>query len=127
MAESALGFLLRTLREQRGLSLRELARLSEVDHAYIYRLETGDKEAPSNEVLTKLLRALKAGKRESDMLHFVAQHQTDTEWVGLTLKDNSISFNEFTTVAATAFRGKRPNYLDQLARVRRLMSEDGDG
>jgi transcriptional regulator with XRE-family HTH domain len=127
MPESALGFLLRNLREQRGLSLRELARLSEVDHAYIYRLEAGAKESPSDEVLTKLMRALKAGKRENDMLHFVAQHQADAEWVGLALKDPNITFTEFTTVAATAFRGKRPNYLDQLARVRRLMSEDRDG
>ena len=33
MAEAALGFLLRKLREDRGLSLRELAQLAGVDHA----------------------------------------------------------------------------------------------
>ena len=43
MPESALGFLIRFLREQRGLSLRELGRLAGVDHAYIHRLETGEK------------------------------------------------------------------------------------
>lgn len=127
MPESALGFLLRNLRERRGLSFRELARLSEVDHAYIYRLETGDKESPSDDVLTKLTRALKVGKRENEMLYFVAQHQADPEWVSLTLNDPTITFPEFTAVAATAFRGKHPNYLDQLARVRRLMGENEDG
>ena len=63
MAQTALGLLLQHLRERRGLKLRELGQLSEVDHAYIYRLEVGDKEAPSDEVLTKLIRGLKPGKR----------------------------------------------------------------
>ena len=51
--ESALGVLLRSLRDGRGLNLRELGLLAEVDHAYIYRLETGAKESPSEEVLSK--------------------------------------------------------------------------
>ncbi len=62
MPESALGVLLKKMREQRGLSFRELGRLAELDHAYIYRLEAGDKDDPSTEALGKLTRALKAGK-----------------------------------------------------------------
>ena len=54
MQETGLGVLLQHLREKRGLSLRELGQLSGVDHAYIYRLETGEKEAPSEEVVSKL-------------------------------------------------------------------------
>ena len=41
MPAPALGSVLRALREKRGLSLRELGQLAEVDHAYIHRLETG--------------------------------------------------------------------------------------
>lgn len=41
MPTSALGVWLKALRGD--LSLRELAQRSEVDHAYIYRLETGAK------------------------------------------------------------------------------------
>ena len=73
MPQTALGFLLQNLREERGLSFRELALLADIDHAYIYRLETGAKESPSDEVLSKLIRALKAAKREAEMLRYLAR------------------------------------------------------
>ena len=126
MPDSALGLLLRNLRGQRGLSLRELGRLAEVDHAYIYRLETGDKEAPSSDALAKLVRALKPGKREVAMLVFLAQNtNTGAELVELTLNDPSISFNVFAGVAGFAFRGKRPNYPELIARVKSWEDESG--
>ena len=71
MAQPALGFLLQRLREERKLSLREFAQLAGIDHAYIYRLETGDRESPSEEILSKLIRALKVGKREAEMLRYL--------------------------------------------------------
>jgi transcriptional regulator with XRE-family HTH domain len=126
MAEAALGFLLRSLREQRGLSLRELARLAEVDHAYIYRLETGDKESPSPEVLAKLAKALKCGKREADMLRYLSEHsETATELVDLVVKDPSITYDIFTAAASMSFRGKRPDYAKLIERVRRFLDEEG--
>jgi transcriptional regulator with XRE-family HTH domain len=128
MPDSALGILLKNLREQRGLSLRELGRLAEVDHAYIFRLETGDKEAPSADALAKLVRALKPAKREADMLHFLVQNtDTSAELVQLALQDPSISFNVFAGVAGFAFRGKRPNYPELIARVKNWEKDDPDG
>ncbi len=128
MPDSALGVLLKNLREQRGLSLRELGRLAEVDHAYIYRLETGDKEAPSADALAKIIRALKPGKREADMLQFLVQNtNTAAELVELTLQDLTVSFNVFAGVAGFAFRGKRPNYPELIARVKSWEADDGDG
>lgn len=62
------GALLRLLREQRGFSLRELGRLAGIDHAYIHRLEIGSKGAPSDPVIMKLARVLKADKSETDIL-----------------------------------------------------------
>jgi HTH-type transcriptional regulator, competence development regulator len=130
MAEAALGFLLRKLREERGLSLRELAQLAAIDHAYIYRLETGAKEAPSEEVLSKLIRALKAGKREAEMLRYLAAH-TDTrpDLVAHALADPSVTFEVFSAVASTAFRGTgRPDYAKQIERIRRILAdENGNG
>ena len=94
MARSALGFLLRNLREERGLSLRELAQLAEIDHAYVYRLETGDKKLPSEEVLSKLVRALKASKREADMLRYVAAHpETDAGFVAHVRQDPTVTYD----------------------------------
>jgi HTH-type transcriptional regulator, competence development regulator len=127
MGESALGVLLQWLRNQRGLSLRELAQLSDVDHAYIYRLETGDKESPSVDVISKLLRALKAGRRESDMVRYLADHAaTDPELVRNAVADKTVTYEVFAMVAGAAHRGAKPDYPKLIARARMLL-EDDDG
>ena len=126
MAQSALGFLLRNLREERGLSLRELAQLAEIDHAYVHRLETGAKESPSEEVLSKLIRALKAPKREAEILRYVAEHaETEAGLVAHVRQDATVTFDEFAGTAAMAFRGTaRPDYATRIARVRRILNEE---
>jgi transcriptional regulator with XRE-family HTH domain len=126
MAQPALGFLLRNLREERGLTLREVAQLADIDHAYVYRLETGDKESPSGEVLTKLLRALKPPKREAEMLYFVAAHpETDASLVAHVRQDSTVTYEIFASVAGAAFRGTaRPDYPKLIERVRKIIGEE---
>lgn len=128
MAQPAFGLavVLQSLREERGLSLRELAQLTDIDHAYIYRLETGDKESPSEEVLSKLIRALKAGKRESDMLRYLAHFtETDAALVTHVLKDPTITYELFASVAGAAFRGTvRPDYPKLIERVRKILDAE---
>lgn len=125
MGQTALGLLLQQLREERGLSLRELAQLASVDHAYIYRLESGDKESPSDAVLAKLVRALKVGKREADMLRYLASHtKTDPALVTHVLDDKTVSYEIFTSVAGAVFRGTRPDYAKLVERVRRILDEE---
>jgi HTH-type transcriptional regulator, competence development regulator len=129
VAQPALGLLLQSLREERRLSLRELAQLGDIDHAYIYRLETGDKESPSEEALSKLIRALKVGKREADMLRYLAKHtETDAGLVAHTLKDPTVSYEIFTSAAGAAFRGTaRPDYSKLIERVRRILQDENGG
>jgi transcriptional regulator with XRE-family HTH domain len=130
MAETALGFLLRNLREERGLSLREAAQLAGIDHAYVYRLETGAKESPSEEVLSKLIRALKAPRREAEMLRYLAAHsETEAALVAHVREDPTVTYEIFAAAAGAAFRGTtRPNYATLISRVRRILSEeDGRG
>ena len=126
MTKTGFGLLLQNLREGRKLSLRELAQLSEVDHAYIYRLENGEKVSPSEDVILKLIRALKAGKREADMIRYLAKHtDTDNTLVDLILKDPTISYEIFTSVAGAAFRGSgRPDYPKLIERVRKILKEE---
>jgi hypothetical protein len=97
-----------------------------MDHAYIYRLETGDKESPSEEVLTKLVRALKAGKREGEMLRYLAWHaETDAALVTHVLSDSTITYEVFKTVAGVTFRGTvRTGYPKLVERVRRILNEE---
>lgn len=128
MPESALGVWLKGLREANKLSLRELAQRSEVDHAYIYRLETGAKEAPSNEVVDKLTAALSPSKRDVEVFHFLASHPNiDINIVSFIWQDPNVTFDEFHMLTTVVNRGARPDYATSLARIRRIMQEDADG
>src|ERR1700688_4934809 len=130
MAQPAFGLLLQRLREERRLSLRELGQLAGIDHAYIYRLDAGDKESPSEEILTKLIRALKAGKRDADVLRYLAQHpQVDPGLVEHAMTDPTLNFEEFCAVAVMAFRGSgRSDYGNLVEGVRRILREEnGNG
>jgi len=123
---TALGALLRRLRDARGLNFREVAQLASVDHAYIQRLETGAKTSPSDEVLTRLIKALKAPKREALMLPFLTRYpDTPPALVEFVEDDESISFEEFRGLATLAHRGTgRPDYAVQLARLRAFWDDD---
>jgi transcriptional regulator with XRE-family HTH domain len=124
MPETALGRLLKDLRGERGLTLREVAQLGEVDHAYVHRLETGAKEAPSDEVLSKLSRALRPGRRDADIMKFLATHPAvDPELVDAVRKDPSVTFEEFQAATSMVSRGTRPDYPTLLARIRKFMKE----
>jgi len=129
MPQSALGAMLQFLRDRRGLSIRELARLAEIDHAYIYRLEVGDKESPSDDVQAKLIRALKGDRRDADILKYVVEHPTTP--VGLVthvLNDNTIRYDVFSSAAGAVYRGAtRPDYDKLITRVRRILDEENDG
>ena len=125
MGQTALGVLLEHLRELRGFSLRDLADLSKVDHAYIYRLEKGDKESPSGDVLSRLIRPLKAGVRDADMLRYLAEHtETDPGLVKHVVTDPTISFEVFAMVAGAAHRGTKPDYSKLLARARATLADE---
>ena len=128
MRQNALGFLLKRLREHRGLSLRELAQLAGVDHAYVYRLETGAKESPSEQILLKLIRVLKPKEREIQILYYLVEHtKTDVELVAYTLQDPTVTYDIFASAAGAAFRGSsRPDYPKLITRVRRILEEDDE-
>lgn len=128
MNQTGLGVLLQHLREARGLKLRELAQLAQVDHAYVHRLETGVKERPSEEVLRKLVRGVNAGKREAAMLGYLAEHpRTSPALVELAIGDGTITYEIFAAAAGAAFRGSgRPDYRKLVDRVRRVLDEEDD-
>src|ERR1700730_189292 len=102
------GSALRHFREERTLSLRELSILSGVDHAYIHRLEAGDKTAPSPDVLDKLARGLKLAahkRRVLDLLTASGDMDSQLFEVALEVPDRY----DLVKVAATmSFRGARP-------------------
>lgn len=121
---SGLGVALRTLRERRKLSIRELGSLAEIDHAYIYRLEQGEKTSPSPERIATLLTVLKANPRESAMVRWLGEHSDAwDELVTHCLGDPSVTLEEFTMAAGVRHRGNaRPSPSVLIERVRRVLS-----
>jgi transcriptional regulator with XRE-family HTH domain len=122
MPETALGIWLKDLRDRRGMSLREVAERSRVDHAYIYRLETGTKEAPSEDVVGKLISALTPPERDAEILRFLVDHTNiDVKLIEFVRDDPAIDFEEFHMLTTTVNRGARPDYATSLARIRKFM------
>ena len=124
MPDSALGGWLKGLRDDRGWSLREVAQRADVDHAYVYRLETGAKESPSGEVIDKLIVALTPSPRDVEILRFLAGHpNVDPGLADFARRDASVTPQEFHMLTTVVNRGARADYTTSLARIRRFMSE----
>jgi len=127
MPPNAFSTALMLLREGRTLTRRELSKLAEVDHAYELRLESGEKENPSDETIGKLMRGLrlKAGDRDAQILKYTAMYpQTWNDFVAHVLRDPTVTMDEFTMGAGMMNRGERPAPAVILERVRRVLSED---
>lgn len=126
--QSGLGAALRRLRERRTLSTRELGRLSEIDHAYIYRLEVGEKSSPSSELIGTLLSVLKANARDAAIVKWLVDHPDAwTDLVEFVLDDPSVTLEEFTIAAGVRHRGDaRPTPATLIERVRRALRAAAD-
>ncbi len=123
MTQSGLGLLLRKLREARDLSSRELGQLADIDHTYIYRLETGEKQSPSDELLTRLLRVLKADQREIEMAQWLTANEANPDWVEYTL-GTDMTAEMFEMGASMRHRGgARPDMQTIEARVRKAFQD----
>ncbi|KLB48363.1 helix-turn-helix domain-containing protein, partial [Xanthomonas euvesicatoria] len=106
MPQTGLGVALKTLRERRTLSLREVGQLASVDHAYVHRLESGDKTSPSQDLLGKLVKVLKPSARDAEIVNWLAMHEdADPLLVEFVLKDESVELDIFTAAAGVRHRG----------------------
>jgi HTH-type transcriptional regulator, competence development regulator len=124
MTQSGLGFLLRRLRETRNLSSRELGQLADIDHTYIYRLETGEKQSPSDGILARLLRVLKAGSREQEMAQWLAINEANPDWVEHAMVTPDLTAEMFEMGASMRHRGgARPDMQTIEARVRKAFED----
>ncbi len=126
MPQTGLGVALKTLREKRTLSLREVGELSKIDHAYVHRLETGEKTNPSQDLVDKLLKVLKPAERDATLVKWLVDHtDTDPDLVEFVLKDPQIAIHEFTAAAGIRHRStSRPDPATLIARIKRAFAED---
>jgi len=125
------GDLLKRFREERQFTLRDLGKLSEIDHAYIYRLETGEKVTPSDDTVKALVKALKLDSRRASILRFLMAHQVPDDLVEIVLNEPEHDLADFESVAAMSHRGARPKakedwrrLLDRVRQAREEFEED---
>jgi len=128
MPQTGLGVAIKTLRERRTLSLRETAQLSSVDHAYVHRLETGEKTNPSLNLIEKLIKVLKPSERDAVLVTWLVDHaDTDPSLVEFVLQDPSVSIDVFTAAAGVRHRGNaRPDPATLIARIKRAFEDDDE-
>jgi transcriptional regulator with XRE-family HTH domain len=103
------GDALKRYREERGLSLRELDKLSGVNYAYIQRLESNDKTAPSDEKIDALCIALKLSPQRRGVLKslLMTQPVPDALFEAM-LKHPVATVDAFLIASRVSFRGARP-------------------
>lgn len=128
MAESAFGVVLRKLRERRELSLRDLGALAEVDHAYISKIERGDKEPPPDETFARLSRHLKAAQHELAILKFLhANNAVDPALALQALADPEVTPEIMAIAVSVVHRGAgRPTpaqWLERAKNAKRAMED----
>ena len=128
MSQTGLGVALKTLRERRTLSLREIGQLSSVDHAYVHRLESGEDTYPSADLVEKLLKVLKPGERDAALVMWLVDHaEADPRLVEFVLNDPSISIDIFSAAAGVRHRGNtRPDPATLIARIQRAFEDEDD-
>jgi transcriptional regulator with XRE-family HTH domain len=112
----AFGGFLQRLRTEKGLSLRQLAQLADIDHAYVHRLETGEKVDPSEDIVNGLIRALRPGERKARILRFLVGQTVDNDLLDEVVEDTDASLDDFESAAQMRSRG-RPDGREAWRRV----------
>ena len=124
------GYTLKRFREDRNLSLREFGKLCGIDHAYIHRLETEEKTAPSNTVVDAFVRTLKLTPRRAGLLRLLVGKTVNRTLIDVFVEDEHRPLDLLEPAHQMSFRGKRPATKDEwrrhVDRLARLFDEDDE-
>lgn len=97
------------IRDKKGFSLRELERRAgDLNHVYIWRLEKGDRDAPSDATVEKLSKALELTQREQEIVVLLLKTDIDDRLYDLMVERPDIPIEDIEPVATMSFRGNRP-------------------
>ena len=110
------GYALKRFREERDLSLRELGKLCEIDHAYIHRLEKDEKTAPSDQVIDSFVRNLKVTPRRARLLRLLVGKSMNEQLIDVFIEDEERPLDLLEPSYQMSFRGKRPESKDEWRR-----------
>ena len=111
------GDALKRFREDRGLSLRELDKLSGVNYAYIQRLESNDRTAPSDDKIDALSGALKLSSQRKGLLRALLSAPPVPDALFEAMFQHSVAtVDAFVIASRVSFRGSRPSGADDWIR-----------
>lgn len=111
-------------REKNGLTLRQLQdKANNLDHAYISRLEKGERERPSEATIEKLAKALQLTKREHQIMALLAEREIDDNLYSLMTTRTDLAWSDLEPVATMSFRGQRPSSREDWLRIIDLLKE----
>lgn len=115
-----------SMRERKELSFRDMEKRADLDHAYIWRLEKGDRVAPSEDVVVRLSQALELDEREGEVFHLLAKSVTvDKALYDLMVSRVDLPWDVLEDVASMSFRGERPTTEEAwLKRINMLLEMD---
>lgn len=120
----ALGVALQVLRTRRKLTLREIGALADIDHAYVYRLEKGDKHRISPVLLVRLIKTLRCSARDQQIVAWLVNHPgIDPELVRYVLDHEEIPCSVFKMAACLPYRVCA--YSDLIAVASRACATEG--
>lgn len=103
------GDALKRFREDRGLSLRELDKLSGVNYAYIQRLESTEKTSPSDDKLDALYSALKLTAQRRGLLNcLLSISPVPDALFEAMFQHPAATVDAFLIASRVSFRGTRP-------------------
>lgn len=94
------------LRNEKGLSYRQLGQLAGIDHTSLQRLEGGEKKDLSDDMVNSLIRILSPGERKTRMLRFLLSTPVDEHLLGQVLEDPEISLDDFESAAHMRATGR---------------------
>ena len=87
------------LRNEKRLSSRQLGELAGIDQTYIHRLEHGEEQYPSDDIVNTLILVLGPSKRKVRILKFLLSTPVDEYLLGQVLEDPEISLDDFESAA----------------------------
>ena len=109
-------------RERRGLTLRQLeSKAGDLDHAYIWRLEKGDRDKPSETTIEKLSTALQLDERERRIFALLAEKEVDDTLYTIMVSRRDIAWSYLEPVATMSFRGQRPSSEEDWLKMIKLV------
>jgi len=102
------GNFLKEAREAKGLSFRQLEQETDIDHAYIWRLEQSDNTNPSENIVQVLAKSLGLTERQNHIFILLAEREIPDPLYELMIEKSDVDWDSFLSVATMSNRGKRP-------------------